>query len=81
NHRKIHHMNVVRLIEFCVEESKCAIVYDFMPNENISLSYEKIYEISFVVVKGCDMQILHFNIKPHNILLDENFNTKVSDFE
>ena len=51
------------------------------------LSIEKIYEISLGVARGieylhrgCDMQILHFDIKPHNILLDENFNQKVFDF-
>ena len=51
------------------------------------LSYDKIYNISIGVARGisylhhgCEMQILHFDIKPHNILLDENFIPKISDF-
>ena len=95
---RIHHQNVVQLIGFCVEGSKRALLYEFMPNGSLDkfifskdgskhLSYDKIYNISIGVARGisylhhgCEMQILHFDIKPHNILLDENFIPKISDF-
>ncbi|XVF79083.1 hypothetical protein PTKIN_Ptkin14bG0190700 [Pterospermum kingtungense] len=94
---RIHHVNVVRLIGFCVKGSKRALVYDFMTNGSLdkiifsggssNLSWQKMWEIALGVAqgveylhKGCVMQILHFDIKPHNILLDENFNPKISDF-
>ncbi|TYH75214.1 hypothetical protein ES332_D04G004300v1 [Gossypium tomentosum] len=94
---RIHHINVVQLIGFCVERSKQALVYDFMVNgsldkiifskENCTLSWQKLFEVALGVArgieylhKGCQMQILHFDIKSHNILLDENFIPKVSDF-
>ncbi|XP_021288244.1 LOW QUALITY PROTEIN: rust resistance kinase Lr10-like, partial [Herrania umbratica] len=94
---RIHHVNVVRLVGFCVKGSKQALVYDFMQNgsldkiifstESNTLSWQKMFEIALGVAqgidylhRGCEMQILHFDIKPHNILLDENFIPKISDF-
>nr|XP_027071303.1 LEAF RUST 10 DISEASE-RESISTANCE LOCUS RECEPTOR-LIKE PROTEIN KINASE-like 2.3 [Coffea arabica] len=96
---RIHHVNVVRLVGFCVTASKHALVYDYMPNGSLDklifsncqngspLSWKQVCEIAKGVARGieylhqgCDMQILHFDIKPHNVLLDENFVPKVSDF-
>ncbi|KAJ4788597.1 Receptor kinase [Rhynchospora pubera] len=95
----IHHRNIVRLIGYCSEESKKALVYEYMPKGSLDkhifrgnstpshFSWYKIKEIALGVAQGinylhreCEMRILHFDIKPHNILLDYNFVPKISDF-
>jgi serine/threonine protein kinase len=77
--------NRALIYEFMPKESLNK--YIFSLEESVILSYKKIYDIAIGVARGieylhrgCDIQILHFDIKPHNILLDENFTPKVSDF-
>ena len=55
--------------------------------EKNSLSWGKLFEIAVGIARGleylhrgCKTRIVHFDIKPHNILLDENFCPKISDF-
>ncbi|XVF23396.1 hypothetical protein REPUB_Repub13aG0034400 [Reevesia pubescens] len=55
--------------------------------ENRFLNWDKLQDIALGIAKGieylhqgCEQRILHFDIKPHNILLDQNFNPKISDF-
>ena len=55
--------------------------------KNHSLDWKKLQDIALGIAKGieylhqgCDQRVLYFDIKPHNILLDYNFNPKISDF-
>ncbi|GAU51135.1 hypothetical protein TSUD_300680 [Trifolium subterraneum] len=93
---KVHHFNLVRLYGFCFEKNIIALVYEYMGNgslekylfqENTILGFEKLQEIAIGTAKGiaylheeCQQRIIHYDIKPGNILLDENFNPKVADF-
>ncbi|PUZ55267.1 hypothetical protein GQ55_5G198800 [Panicum hallii var. hallii] len=97
---KTSHINVVTLLGFCLEGSKRALIYEYMPNGSLeryafsnninsenTLSWEKLFDIAIGIARGleylhrgCNTRIVHFDIKPHNILLDQDFCPKVSDF-
>ncbi|KAL8463336.1 hypothetical protein ACS0TY_034116 [Phlomoides rotata] len=53
----------------------------------VELGCQKLFEIALGIARGleylhqgCKTRILHFDIKPHNILLDKDFNPRISDF-
>ncbi|KAJ8536871.1 hypothetical protein K7X08_035272 [Anisodus acutangulus] len=96
---RIHHVNVVRLVGFCADGYRRALVYEYLSNDTLqkiissgngrgsSLGWEKMQQIAVGIAKGieylhqgCNQRIVHFDIKPHNILLDQDFNPKVADF-
>ncbi|KAF5780325.1 putative glycerophosphodiester phosphodiesterase, protein kinase RLK-Pelle-LRK10L-2 family [Helianthus annuus] len=90
------HVNIVTLLGFCFEGKKRALLYKFMPNGSLDkflrgdgshLDWKTLFQIAKGIArgleylhKGCNTRIVHFDIKPHNILLDEEFVPKISDF-
>ncbi|KAL6840472.1 hypothetical protein ACP4OV_030282 [Aristida adscensionis] len=94
------HVNVVTLLGFCLQGTKRALIYEYMPNGSLeryafngnlksenTLTWEKLFDIAIGIARGleylhrgCNTRIVHFDIKPHNILLDQDFCPKISDF-
>ncbi|XP_060669643.1 G-type lectin S-receptor-like serine/threonine-protein kinase LECRK1 [Ziziphus jujuba] len=90
-----HHKNLVRLVGYCDEKQHRLLVYEFLRNETLAKflygdpkpSWKQRTEIAFGIARGlaylhdeCSKQIIHCDIKPQNILLDEYYNARISDF-
>ncbi|KAF7837130.1 G-type lectin S-receptor-like serine/threonine-protein kinase RLK1 [Senna tora] len=90
-----HHKNLVRLLGFCEEGSERLLVYEYMSNGTLASllfndskpSWNLRQRIAFGIARGlvylhedCSTQIIHCDIKPQNILLDDYFNARISDF-
>ncbi|XP_068311577.1 G-type lectin S-receptor-like serine/threonine-protein kinase RLK1 [Pyrus communis] len=92
---KTHHKNLVRLFGYCDEGQQKLLVYEFLSNgtlasflfSEIKPSWKQRIEIAYGIAKGllylheeCSTQIIHCDIKPQNILLDDYYTPRISDF-
>lgn len=93
---RINHMNLARIWGFCSEGSHRMLVYEYIENgslakilfnNNILLEWRQRFNIAVGVAKGlaylhheCLEWVIHCDVKPENILLDQNLEPKIIDF-
>jgi serine/threonine protein kinase len=61
--------------------------YIYLENPKAILGWDKLYTIAIGIARGLEYlhhcyntRIVHFDIKPQNILLDQDFNPKIANF-
>ena len=92
---RTHHKNLVQLVGYCNDGEERLLIYEYMSNDTLAAflfgdirpSWKQRSNIALGIAKGlsylheeCSTQVIHCDIKPQNILLDEYYNAKISDF-
>ncbi|KAL3525950.1 hypothetical protein ACH5RR_014322 [Cinchona calisaya] len=92
----LHHPNLVKLIGYCIEGDQRLLVYEFMPRgslenhlfrRSLPLPWSTRIKIALGAAKGlaflheeAERPVIYRDFKTSNILLDEDYNAKLSDF-
>uniref|UniRef100_A0A7N2RBP2 Protein kinase domain-containing protein n=1 Tax=Quercus lobata TaxID=97700 RepID=A0A7N2RBP2_QUELO len=93
---RTHHKNLAQLLGYCAEGSKRLLVYEYMSNGSLAdvlfkgircPYWDERVRIALDVARGilylheeCKAPIIHCDIKPSNILMDDFWTAKISDF-
>ncbi|GAB2222609.1 hypothetical protein Droror1_Dr00016728 [Drosera rotundifolia] len=92
---RTNHKNLVQLVGYCNEDQHRLLVYEFMSHGSIAdilfldqkPSWFMRVQIAIGTARGinylheeCSSQIIHCDIKPQNVLLDDSYTARISDF-
>ncbi|XP_058004934.1 elongation factor 1-alpha isoform X7 [Hevea brasiliensis] len=92
---RVSHKNLVQLIGYCIDGANRLIVLEYCPNKSLRsklheegeiLDWQKRMKIAVGSARGleylheyCKPRIIHLDIKPDNIILDNEFEPKILD--
>ncbi|CAN7053560.1 hypothetical protein IGI04_028452 [Brassica rapa subsp. trilocularis] len=93
---RIHHRHLVSIVGHCISDDRRLLIYDFVSNNDLYFHLHASKEVLDWVTRvriaagaarglaylheDCHPRIIHRDIKSSNILLEDNFDARVSDF-
>lgn len=92
NLKSVSHENIVKLCQILYKGNKLYLIFEYLPADlrvfmdllteplEFRLLKKFLYQLLQAISHCHSNRILHRDLKPQNLLLDENFNLKIADF-